>query len=79
MQSVVRAAVAPRSFTYDGAGNMLSEARSGTTYAYTYNNANRLKTVSADVTLLGTYTYNGLEQLISRVITNSGAADGCFS
>ncbi|MBY0453112.1 MAG: hypothetical protein K2P92_08755 [Bdellovibrionaceae bacterium] len=53
---------------------MLSDARSGTTY--TYNNANRLKTVSAGVTLVGTYTYNGMEQLITRIVANSGAADG---
>ncbi len=76
MQSVVQATVTQRSFTYDGAGNLLSDARSGTTYAYTYNNANRLKTVSAGVTLVGTYTYNGMEQLITRIVTNSGAADG---
>ncbi len=28
------------------------------------------------MTLVGTYTYNGMEQLITRVATNSGAADG---
>ena len=31
MQSVVRTAVTQRSFTYDGAGNIATEARSGTT------------------------------------------------
>ncbi|MGE0056299.1 MAG: RHS repeat-associated core domain-containing protein [Hyphomicrobium sp.] len=45
-------------------------------YAYTYNNANRLKTVSVSSLLTGTYVYNGLEQLISRVVTNSGTANG---
>jgi len=43
---------------------------------YTYNNANRLKTVSQSGNLLGTYTYNGREQLATRVITNSGSANG---
>ena len=50
--------------------------RSGISFAYTYNNANRLKTVSQSGNLLGTYTYNGFEQLIGRVITNSGTANG---
>ena len=55
-----------------------TDARSGVTYTYTYgyNNANRLKTVTQSANLLGTYTYNGFEQLISRVITNSGTANG---
>ncbi|MGE0056295.1 MAG: hypothetical protein AB7S74_19035 [Hyphomicrobium sp.] len=45
-------------------------------YAYTYNNANRLKTVSQSGNLIGTYAYNGREQLTTRVITNSGSANG---
>jgi hypothetical protein len=65
-----------RSFGYDGAGNIATDARSGVSYAYTYNNANRLKTVSQSGNLLGTYTYNGREQLATRVITNSGSANG---
>ncbi len=65
-----------RSFTYDGAGNMLSDSRLGNVYAYTYNAANRLKTVSFQGNLVGTYTYNGGEQLIQRVITNSGSSNG---
>jgi RHS repeat-associated protein len=64
------------SFGYDGAGNIATDARSGVSYAYTYNNANRLKTVSQSGNLLGTYTYNGREQLATRVITNSGSANG---
>ena len=72
----MNAAPDPRGFTYDGAGNIATDVRSGVTYAYTYNNANRLKTVSQSGNLLGTYTYNGFEQLISRVITNSGTANG---
>ncbi|MEQ1718034.1 MAG: RHS repeat-associated core domain-containing protein, partial [Hyphomicrobium sp.] len=56
--------------------NLTLDVRSGITYAYTYNNANRLKTVTSSANLLGTYTYNGFEQLIGRVITNSGTANG---
>ena len=76
LQSIVRNAATVRSFTYDNAGNMATDVRSGITYAYTYNNANRLKTVTSQGNLLGTYTYNGFEQLIGRVITNSGTANG---
>jgi RHS repeat-associated protein len=78
LQGVTRSGVTPdpRAFTYDGAGNIATDARSGVSYAYTYNNANRLKTVSQSGNLLGTYTYNGREQLATRVITNSGSANG---
>ena len=78
LQGVTRSGVTPdpRAFTYDGAGNTLTDVRSGVSYAYTYNNANRLKTVSQSGNLIGTYTYNGREQLTTRVITNSGSANG---
>lgn len=65
-----------RQFAYDGAGNITSDTRLGSVYGYTYNHANRLKTVSLDGTLKATYTTNGLEQLIVRVITNSGSLNG---
>lgn len=78
LQSVLRTGVTPnpRDFTYDGAGNIATDARSGVTFTYTYNNANRLKTVSQSGNLLGTYTYNGREQLATRAVTNSGSANG---
>ena len=56
LQSIVRNAATVRSFTYDNAGNMATDVRSGTTFAYGYNNANRLKTVTSSGNLLGTYT-----------------------
>jgi YD repeat-containing protein len=65
-----------RAITYDNAGNIATDSRSGGPWAYTYNKANRLKTVSASATVRGTYTYNGFDQLIARVITNSGVANG---
>ncbi len=65
-----------RTFAYDAAGNITTDTRSGSVYAYTYNHAGRLKTVSLDGTLKATYTYNGQQQLVSRVITNSGALNG---
>lgn len=63
-----------RSFAYDAAGNMTSDTRSGSTYAYTYNKAGRLATVSYAGNLRGTYTYNGRSQLARRVLTNLDAA-----
>ncbi|MEW5963833.1 MAG: RHS repeat-associated core domain-containing protein [Pseudomonadota bacterium] len=76
IETVTRGAQTVRLFAYDAAGNIVSDARSGSTYAYTYNAAGRLKTVSYEGNLKGTYVYNGLEQLITRVITNSGTLDG---
>ncbi len=76
VQSVVRATVTTRSLTYDAAGNILTDSRSGGPYTYSYNKANRLKTVTVGGTVRGTYVYNGFEQLISRVVTNSGTANG---
>jgi RHS repeat-associated protein len=76
VQSVVRATVTTRSLTYDGAGNIATDTRSGIPYVYAYNNANRLKTVTSQANLVGTYTYNGFEQLIGRAVTNSGTANG---
>jgi len=59
-----------RAFSYDGAGNILSDSRVGTSYVYTYNNRNRLATVTVGGSLRGTYAYNGLEQLAIRVMTD---------
>ncbi len=55
-----------RAFTYTANGNIATDDRSGTVHAYTYNDANRLKTVTVGGVLQGTYTYNGLEQLVVR-------------
>jgi RHS repeat-associated protein len=62
--------VSVRGFTYDGGGNITGDNRAGTSYDYTYNNRNRLATVTVGGNLRGTYTYNGLEQVAVRVMTN---------
>ena len=36
----------PRAFTYDSAGNVKYDARSGVGYGYTYNSANRMESMS---------------------------------
>jgi len=51
-------------FYHDGAGNLLVDTRSGTPYVYTYNNANRLKTVTVSGNLRSTYIYNAQQQLV---------------
>jgi len=45
------------------------------TYIYAYT-TNRFKTLSQSGNLIRTYTYNAREQLATRVITNSGSANG---
>lgn len=49
---------------------MTEDDRSGVDYVYGYNNRNRLASVTTGGSLKGTYTYNALEQLSSRVTTN---------
>ncbi len=56
--------------------NITPDARLGSVYGYTYNHANRLKTVTFGGTLKGTYTYNSAHQLITRTISNSGSSNG---
>ena len=56
-----------RTFTHDVRGNLTGD----TPYLYTYNNANRLKTVSAGATLEASYVYNAFEQLVSRTLVNA--------
>ncbi len=54
--------------THEG-GNIATDVRSGVSFVYTYNNANRLKTVSQSANLLGTYTPDHFR----RCVTRSGA------
>ncbi len=65
-----------RTFTYDGAGNTLTEVRPGESFAYVYNKRNRLASVTRNTVAYGTYVYNGLEQLASRTSTAAGAPIG---
>jgi len=67
LTTVTQGATTLRSFLYDANGNILNDIRSGTLYAYTYNQNNRLKTVTVTGNLKATYTYNAQEQLAVRV------------
>jgi RHS repeat-associated protein len=59
-----------RSFTHDGAGNVSADSRSGTAYAYRYNNRGRLDELSVAAQVLADYTYDGLERLAIRATQN---------
>ncbi len=76
ISNVLTGVTTTRTFTHDGAGNIATDTRSGSTFTYGYNARGRLATVSQDGNLKGTYQYNSLEQLASRVVTNSGAFNG---
>ena len=60
-----------RSYGYDGAGNLTTDTSGGVTTTYAYNNAGRLATATAGTSLKGTYTYDGLERLGIRVVSNT--------
>ncbi|MEQ1710618.1 MAG: hypothetical protein ABL908_04365 [Hyphomicrobium sp.] len=49
---------------------------SGSAYTYGTNARGRLATAHQDGNLKGSYTYNSLEQLASRAVTNSGPFNG---
>lgn len=61
-----------RSFTYDGAGNITEDYRSGSLYVFTYNRANRPVSVTKDTLPWAAYTYNGLGQLAVRSTSAPG-------
>ena len=62
-----------RTYTYDGAGNIITDVRPGESFAYTYNKRNRLSSVTRNSAAYATYIYNALEQLASR---NTSAVGG---
>jgi RHS repeat-associated protein len=65
-----------RSYTYDNAGNTLTETRPGESFGYTYNKRNRLAAVTRNTLAYAAYTYNALEQLTSRNTAAVGAPAG---
>jgi RHS repeat-associated protein len=65
-----------RSYTYDNAGNTLTETRPGESFGYTYNKRNRLAAVTRNTLAYASYTYNALEQLTSRNTSAVGAPAG---
>ena len=70
LSGVTQGATSVRAFVYDANGNIATDTRSGALYAYTYNQNNRLKTVTVAGNLKATYTYDAMEHLAVRVLTN---------
>jgi RHS repeat-associated protein len=64
------------SYSYDGAGNIVTDVRPGESFAYTYNKRNRLVSVTRNGAAYATYTYNALEQLTSRTTSAAGGPTG---
>jgi RHS repeat-associated protein len=54
----------PTTYTYDNAGNMITSKTGSTTTTYTYDFRNRLTNVTTGGTVVGTFTYNALDQRI---------------
>ena len=65
-----------RSYTYDNAGNTITETRPGKSFAYTYNKRNRLSAVTRNTVSYASYGYNALEQLTTRTTTAAGGPVG---
>jgi len=65
-----------RSYTYDGAGNTLTESRPGESFSYTYNKRNRLSEVIRNSVSYATYGYNAFEQMTSRTTSAPGGPTG---
>ena len=76
LMSITQNAAAFRSYTYDNAGNTLTETRPGEAFAYTYNKRNRLSAVTRNTVSYATYGYNALEQLTTRTTTAAGGPVG---
>ncbi len=70
VSQIVRGGSTVRSFTYDGAGNLLTDNGLGGNKTYTYNRRNRLSDATVGALTYG-YTYNAMEQLAIRQATNA--------
>jgi RHS repeat-associated protein len=68
-----------RSYTYDGAGNIITDVRPGETYGYTYNKRNRLASVTRNAEACATYGCNALEQLTTRTTSAPGGPVGSIT
>ena len=69
LQSVALGSGGTRSFTYDAAGNVTYDNRSGQGFGYTYDNAGRMASFSLNGVVQAEYAYNQLGQQIIRRLT----------
>jgi RHS repeat-associated protein len=65
-----------RSLLHDAAGNIIQDVRGANVYAYSYDAANRLASVTRDGVLWASYLYNGFGQLASRTLTAASGTPG---
>jgi RHS repeat-associated protein len=79
LMSMTENGAAFRSYTYDGAGNIITDVRPGETYGYTYNKRNRLASVTRNTVAYATYGYNALEQLTTRTTSAAGGPVGTIA
>jgi RHS repeat-associated protein len=63
VQNITQGSTTVRSFSYDGAGNLVTDSNGSTTYNYGYNNRGRLATLTVGSTQTSSYSYDGLERL----------------
>jgi len=70
--SITRGASTVRAFTYDGAGNLLTDNSLGGNKTYTYNRRNRLSQATVGA-LIYDYQYNAQEQLAVRTQASPAA------
>ncbi|MBL1437788.1 MAG: RHS repeat protein [Rhodobacteraceae bacterium] len=72
LETISEAQTPVHSFTYDSAGNVISEDRLGDIYTYTYNAANRMSSMSLNGVLQAEYKYNALGQQAWRKLRPTG-------
>jgi RHS repeat-associated protein len=65
-----------RAYSYDAAGNIVTDTRPGETFAFTYNARNRPTSVTRNGQAWASYGYNALEQLITRSTSAPGGPAG---
>ena len=71
--AVVRVAGGSRAFTYDAAGNVTLDNRTGGGYGYTYNSAGRLSEFRVNGVLQASYKYDALGRQAIRTLTSPTA------
>jgi RHS repeat-associated protein len=60
-----------RTFGHDASGNITSDTNGGVNWSFTHNAAGRLSQALEGAALKGTYTYDGLERLAIRAVSNT--------
>jgi YD repeat-containing protein len=71
LASVTLGAATERAFTYDAAGSLTGDTRSGVTNAYRIDDSGRMDQLTVGGTVRGRYTYDGRGRLAIRQRLNS--------